>query len=863
MLYSRNTFLCFLIFAFLDLQCGNLQYAKDKSNCSLEFTNDIRPIFETYCYNCHYGDKKEGDVDLDDFPSLFDKGYIIPGDKEIPLLKRIEPTDGKDFKYLKDQNEYEYIKKWVVECNAQYFDSVVHPQQWLNPTSQDFHGLYIKKSGWDIDECRQCHGKDYKKGYNEKDGCYHCHKDGPQYCNVCHGDKDSYAPPKDTSLKTSTDKVTVGAHRSHLKEDISKNVKCSSCHRVPSEFNSPGHIDNDGMAEVIFDNLATDDGRLSPLFSSKKATCSDVYCHGATLDNGKFKEPSWTDLSGEVKQCDSCHGLPPHKYGDKQCQKCHGAVTDDGKSIKDPSLHIDKKIEINKLECYSCHGDQNNSAPPPAADGSTDTSDIGVGAHYNHTRGGDITRGFDCSECHIKPKEVLDPGHLDDSEGAEVIFGDFATQNGQLDSKWEPDSATCKNIYCHGNGLDSSNGFEPVWTKPEMYKPSCSSCHKNPPDNHRLSRCWICHTGVTSDDETTSDKQLHINGKIDLANDDQQCFDCHGDSTSFAPPPALDGSISTQSKGVGAHRSHVLNNTISEPFDCTVCHIKPDKPTSTGHIDKDTIGTAEVTFQGLAKNGGLEPVWDEDSLTCSDVYCHGATLIGGNNKSPMWNVVDGSQKSCDSCHGYPPENHLRVLDCSKCHLLTTTSSSITGKAYHINGEIDLTPQDATCNGTCHGDLQSDAPPNDLEGNSETSSLGVGAHRAHTQPSSISNGFDCSVCHIKPQSVDDPFHIDTTSIGIAEVIFSSVATAEGNSPIWDRSTGTCRNVYCHGGASTGEISWTDQSGTPGQCGFCHAIPPPSPHPQFSIDKCYICHADVVDQNGDIINGELHINGQVDY
>ena len=35
---------------------------------------------------------------------------------------------------------------------------------------------------------------------------------------------------------------------------------------------------------------------------------------------------------------------------------------------------------------------------------------------------------------------------------------------------------------------------------------------------------------------------------------------------------------------------------------------------------------ATVTFSGVAKQGGLEPIFDRATATCASTYCHGATL---------------------------------------------------------------------------------------------------------------------------------------------------------------------------------------------------------------------------------------------
>ena len=69
---------------------------------------------------------------------------------------------------------------------------------------------------------------------------------------------------------------------------------------------------------------------------------------------------------------------------------------------------------------------------------------------------------------------------------------------------------------------------------------------------------------------------------------------------------------------------------------------------SIGHIDHPL--PAYVIFGNLA---GSTATWN--GSTCSNVYCHGATLAngGGTATKPLWTVVNGSQSQCGSCHGLP------------------------------------------------------------------------------------------------------------------------------------------------------------------------------------------------------------------
>ncbi|RME27768.1 MAG: CxxxxCH/CxxCH domain-containing protein, partial [Deltaproteobacteria bacterium] len=114
-----------------------------------------------------------------------------------------------------------------------------------------------------------------------------------QNCSSCHGSEESFAPPEGVRGQTATTDIAVGAHQTHLKAGhVRGPVECSECHVVPASIEQQGHIDQ-LPAEVTFGELATNGG-ASPSWERQSATCSGVYCHGATLKGGKVEAPVWT-----------------------------------------------------------------------------------------------------------------------------------------------------------------------------------------------------------------------------------------------------------------------------------------------------------------------------------------------------------------------------------------------------------------------------------------------------------------------------------------------------------------------------------------------------------------------------------------
>lgn len=157
-------------------------------------------------------------------------------------------------------------------------------------------------------------------------------------------------------------------------------------------------------------------------------------------------------------------------------------------------------------------------------------------------------------------------------------------------------------------------------------------------------------------------------------------------------------------------------------------------------------------------------------------------------------------------------------------------------------------------GDCHGNPRSASPPPDLEGRIDVSEMTVGTHQQHMLGSALSVGGACTDCHREPSEVLDLRHCDSPPP--AEVVFGGVAIADGAYPFWDRTTGTCLTVYCHGATLDGgplvTPPWTDP--TPLDCGDCHAM---ICHGSSTCE----CHTRVW-LDGQILNPALHINGQID-
>ena len=304
-----------------------------------------------------------------------------------------------------------------------------------------------------------------------------------------------------------------------------------------------------------------------------------------------------------------------------------------------------------------------------------------------------------------------------------------------------------------------------------------------------------------------------------------ECQRCHGgQSGNAAPPFDLAGESAATALGVGAHQAHLAASRFAAPVACASCHVVPQS--MVGHGDK---GTATVAFSALATQGGTA-AWSRTTATCSNVYCHGATLEGAASRTaPVWN--SGQAVSCGGCHALPPAGHSSFTTSTDCHACHSATMKATGGldvagGHHIDGTLDLDdPATATC-GTCHPALPTSGAHaahvsaiNDAYGlQGTTSDLVPGGSSGYA--------FGCGLCHpsVASQHGNGVIEVDLSA---ASAPTGSLKRLNGAGAAYDKATGTCSNVYCH---SSGQASpafattpaWT--SATALGCGDCHGNPP---------------------------------------
>ncbi len=192
---------------------------------------------------------------------------------------------------------------------------------------------------------------------------------------------------------------------------------------------------------------------------------------------------------------------------------------------------------------------------------------------------------------------------------------------------------------------------------------------------------------------------------------------------------------------------------------------------------------------------------------------------------------------CQSCHGDDLEGDAETPGCSgsECHKVGAGQSALDA-IYACDN--------------CHGYLGDD-PFKDVVGNTSWDILTVGMHTSHyTATHSLTSNVSCASCHVVPDSVWAPGHIDETPY--AEIPFGTPTTADSTFTLdWNRQNATCTDTYCHGsfdfnGVTGNDSPWTWTASPSGDlCGTCHGLPPDGHITISEGTNCGPCHSDVVD------------------
>jgi hypothetical protein len=211
------------------------------------------------------------------------------------------------------------------------------------------------------------------------------------------------------------------------------------------------------------------------------------------------------------------------KLQTQACTDCHGATLEgNGAALSCDTCHEAGWRE----DCTFCHGDASTGqpAPPVHISGADDGANASFIPHLPHVEATEIKRELDCSECHVRPTDVLSAGHLfvgDTTPGAAEV--DFSAGLAPV-AQWN--NGTCTNNYCHGNGRGNNGEIAHDATVG-----SCSDCHAGPntpgawrgmsgEHERHLDEgfaCTECHNTTANAANQIIGLDVHVDGQPTLA----------------------------------------------------------------------------------------------------------------------------------------------------------------------------------------------------------------------------------------------------------------------------------------------------------------------------------------------------------
>jgi predicted CxxxxCH...CXXCH cytochrome family protein len=257
-------------------------------------------------------------------------------------------------------------------------------------------------------------------------------------------------------------------------------------------------VHGNGAVEIVFDKASLGAGGS---YDRTTGVCA-VACHDR---GGARARPKWSD-TGPIT-CGGCHGAPPAGHYQGSCTTCHVEANATGDALTGHVLHLNGRVDLGdgSGQCGSCHGQGDDAWPSTAA-------------HRAH-RQPTTTIPTACESCHIVPRAVIEPQHLDGK--VTIAFAGHALDRGAIPA-WNGNS--CTSVACHGAEMVDPPPVLPVWTDPTGAARACDACHRLPPSQHTTSTSCDraeCHGSEIVREGSTlsiseSGKLLHINGVIDV-----------------------------------------------------------------------------------------------------------------------------------------------------------------------------------------------------------------------------------------------------------------------------------------------------------------------------------------------------------
>ncbi len=548
-------------------------------------------------------------------------------------------------------------------------------------------------------------------------------------CGNCHGvniaSSSAYAPYTTTLLARASSAPTTSSHPKHASPSA-LNLTCDLCHGVITNFN---HVNGNVTwnldtanpklgVNAVYGTIgkqaaAGSTGNIAP--STTYGSCNNIYCHSSGQGASGTGAPTYTNQvwGAGVLPCNSCHndminsGTGSHVVHAQAatCIICHG----DGYTSTPGSItvatHVDKTINLasstgyikgtsfdpglgyqtctnnchgasspawgtstSLQTCQKCHGYRSSDWNSLA--GATGSSDLKVGAHFNHISSTTYkySHPLSCKDCHsasiaLATDSISAAGHYDTAAPAELVFSSLASNNSSAaggSASYSFTTRACTNVYCHGAGLDSnvsnppsSRNLTPTWNTPFLVggasslvgdgvttpgSGDCAQCHGYPPMTATHAgkiavECVSCHPHVNPSGTGFTDASLHINGAVDASGG--SCTGCHS-KTQAARTNVIQ-------QFTGDSNSHHYQGTAT--ITTTVCY--------SCHWEANSDGSVNATYHSRSGTAPVNLVVWGASTTRPTTYTLDTTAveyISGGTAPTSRTQIKKINNHCLGCH---------------------------------------------------------------------------------------------------------------------------------------------------------------------------------------------------------------------
>jgi predicted CxxxxCH...CXXCH cytochrome family protein len=205
--------------------------------------------------------------------------------------------------------------------------------------------------------------------------------------------------------------------------------------------------------------------------------------------------------------CGDCHASPPAGHFAGGCTGCHSEVNATGTAfLSKATLHANGHVDLGdgSGKCGACHGKGNDPWPS-------------TNAHPAHEKPSSAMAA-PCASCHVVPS-AFGAGTPHPRGGPPTV-----TLAGLAVTRETPATyaaGSCREVYCHGGGLEGTVAATPAWTDTSGTARKCGACHGTPPAAPHVASpaCDLCHRdGVVTPSGAAiapAWSVLHVNGVVD------------------------------------------------------------------------------------------------------------------------------------------------------------------------------------------------------------------------------------------------------------------------------------------------------------------------------------------------------------